>query len=92
MGGYIKVTASVISKDEGKSYEFNPRKTGNNASKYYFELTNVQGNHETFDALVEFNGEKVPDIKRRHLLIMKKEKTIIWHLTLLNWILKQMPF
>ena len=28
-----KVTASVISKDEGKSYEFNPRKTGNNAAQ-----------------------------------------------------------
>ena len=51
-----KVTASVISKDEGKSYEFNPRKTGNNVSKYYFELTNVPGNHESFDALIEFNG------------------------------------
>ena len=46
-----RVTASVISKDNGVTYEFNPRKTGDNAGKYYFELTNVTNNHETFDAL-----------------------------------------
>ena len=57
-----------------KSYEFNPKKTGNNVSKYYFELTNVPGNHESFDALIELMVEKVPDIKRKHLLIMMKVK------------------
>ncbi len=41
-----RVTASVISKDEGVTYDFNPRKTGSNASKYYFQLTNVTNNHE----------------------------------------------
>lgn len=51
-----KVTASVISTDGGKTYKFNPRKKGTNASKYYFELTNVNADHESFDALVEFDG------------------------------------
>ena len=32
-----RVTASVISKDNGVTYEFNPKKTGDNAGKYYFE-------------------------------------------------------
>ena len=60
-----RVTASVISKDNGVTYEFNPRKTGDNASKYYFELTNVTNNHETFDALVEFNGGKSSGYKKK---------------------------
>lgn len=60
-----RVTASVISKDDGVTYEFNPRKTGDNASKYYFELTNVTNNHETFDALVEFNGGKSSGYKKK---------------------------
>lgn len=51
-----KVTASVISTDGGKTYKFNPRKKGKNASKYYFELSNVNADHESFDALVEFDG------------------------------------
>ena len=60
-----RVTASVISKDDGVTYEFNPRKTGDNASKYYFELTNVTNNHETFDALLEFNGGKSSGYKKK---------------------------
>ena len=59
------VTASVISTDNGKTYKFNPRKTGDNASKYYFELTNVANNHETFDALVEFDGSKSSGYKKK---------------------------
>lgn len=59
------VTASVISTDNGKTYKFNPRKTGDNASKYYFELTNVTNNHETFDALVEFDGSKTSGYKKK---------------------------
>lgn len=51
-----KVTASVISTDGGKTYKFNPRKKGKNASKYYFELTDVNADYESFDALVEFDG------------------------------------
>lgn len=51
-----RVTASVISTDGGKTYKFNPRKKGSNASKYYFELTDVEADHENFDALVEFDG------------------------------------
>ena len=47
------------------TYEFNPRKTGENASKYYFELTNVTNNHESFDALVEFNGGKDSGYKKK---------------------------
>lgn len=53
-----KVTASVISTDGGKTYKFNPRKKGTNASKYYFELTNVEADHGSYDALVEFDGSK----------------------------------
>ena len=59
------VTASIISTDGGKTYKFNPRKTGENASKYYFELTNVTNNHETFDALVEFDGSKSSGYKKK---------------------------
>lgn len=59
------VTASVISTDNGKTYKFNPRKTGDNASKYYFELTNVNNNHETFDALVTFDGSKTSGYKKK---------------------------
>lgn len=60
-----RVTASVISKDEGVTYEFNPRKTGENASRYYFQLQNVTDNHETFDALVEFDGGKSSGYKKK---------------------------
>ena len=51
-----KVTASVISTDGGKTYKFNPRKKGSNASKYYFELSGVEADHGSYDALVEFDG------------------------------------
>lgn len=60
-----RVTASVISKDNGVTYEFNPRKTGDNAGKYYFELTNVTNNHETFDALVKFDGGRSSGYKKK---------------------------
>lgn len=59
------VTASVISTDNGKTYKFNPRNTGDNASKYYFELTNVNNNHETFDALVTFDGSQSSGYKKK---------------------------
>ena len=59
------VTASVISTDNGKTYKFNPRKNGDNASKYYYELTNVNNNHETFDALVTFDGSKDSGYKKK---------------------------
>ena len=60
-----KVTASVISTDGGKTYKFNPRKKGSNASKYYFELTNVTVNHESFDALAEFDGSESSGYKEK---------------------------
>ena len=60
-----KVTASVISTDDGKTCKFNPRKKGSNASKYYFELTNVTANRETFDALVEFDGSESSGYKEK---------------------------
>ena len=59
------VTASVISTDNGKIYKFNPRNTGDNESKYYFELTNVNNNHETFDALVTFDGSQSSGYKKK---------------------------
>lgn len=60
-----KVTASVISTDNGKTYTFNPRESGENASKYYFELTDVENYHESFDALVEFDGSKTSGYKKK---------------------------
>ena len=53
-----RVTASVISTDNGKTYKFNPRETGENASKYYFQLTDLKNDQESFDALIEFDGSK----------------------------------
>ena len=53
-----RVTASVISEDNGRTYTFNPRESGENASKYYFQLTNVKNDRESFDALLEFDGSK----------------------------------
>lgn len=60
-----KVTASVISTDGGKTYKFNPRKKGANASKYYFEMTNVTANKENFDALLEFDGSESSGYKEK---------------------------
>ena len=68
------VTASIISTDGGKTYKFNPRKTGENASKYYFEMTNVTNNHETFDALVEFDGSKSSGYKKKTATSKEKGK------------------
>lgn len=60
-----RVTASVISKDNGRTYEFVPRTTGKNESKYYFETTNVTENHETFDVLAEFDGSRDTKYKKK---------------------------
>lgn len=68
------VTSSILSTDGGKTYKFNPRKTGENASKYYFELTNVTDNHETFDALVEFDGSKSSGYKKKTATSKEKGK------------------
>ena len=47
-----KVTASVISHDDGKTYKFNANDTG----KYYYSMSNVKNLNEIFDVLVEFDG------------------------------------
>lgn len=60
-----KVTASVISLDDGVTYEFNPRQSGENESKYYFQLTNVANHRETFDALIEFDGGRTSGYKKK---------------------------
>lgn len=60
-----KVTASVISTDGGKTYKFNPRKKGANASKYYFEMTNVATDHNSFDVLAEFDGSEDSGYKEK---------------------------
>ena len=60
-----KVTASVISTDNGKTYTFNPRETGENASRYYFELTDLENDHENFDALIELDGSKTSGYKKK---------------------------
>lgn len=50
------VTASIISEDNGKTWTFNPRTTGKNKSKYYFQIAGLQSGSEEFDALVTFDG------------------------------------
>ena len=50
------MTASIISEDNGKTWTFNPRTTGKNKSKYYFEIAGLQSGTEEFDALVTFDG------------------------------------
>ena len=40
-------------------------KSGENASKYYFELTNVKNDKESFDALVTFDGSKTSGYKKK---------------------------
>ena len=50
------VTASIISEDNGKTWTFNPRTTGKNKSRYYFEIAGLQSGSEEFDALVTFDG------------------------------------
>ena len=60
-----KVTASVISEDGGKTGKFNPRKKGDNASKYYFELTDVNMDKESFDVLAEFDGSRSSGYKKK---------------------------
>lgn len=55
------VTASVISKDGGITYKFNPRKKGTDSSKYYFELTNIKSgldSNNSYDALIKFDGSQ----------------------------------
>lgn len=59
-----QVTASVISEDNGRTYKFNPRTSGENESKYYFELTNVKGEKENYDVLAEFDGSKDSGYKK----------------------------
>ena len=49
-----RVTASVISYDDGKTYKFN----ANDTDKYYYSMSNVKNLHETFDVLVEFDGSE----------------------------------
>lgn len=61
------VTASVISKDGGITYDFNPRKKGTYASEYYFEATNIKSSEnskEEFDALITFDGSKTSGYKK----------------------------
>ena len=56
-----KVTASVISHDDGKTYKFN----ADNTSKYYYSMSNVKNLNETFDVLVEFDGSADTEYKKK---------------------------
>lgn len=56
-----KVTASVISKDAGKTYKFN----ANDTDKYYYMMSNLQNLKETFDVLVEFDGSEDSGYKKK---------------------------
>ena len=65
------VTASVISRDNGITYKFNPRKKGIDSSKYYFELTNIKSgtdSNESYDALVEFDGSQSSGYKNSNTI------------------------
>ena len=59
-----KVTASILSTDNGKTYTFLPRTKGTNASKYYFSMEGIKNQNNTFDALVEFDGSKASGYKK----------------------------
>ena len=56
-----KVTASVISKDDGKTYKFN----ANDTDKYYYVMTGVENENETFDVLAEFDGSADSGYKKK---------------------------
>lgn len=56
-----RVTASVISHDDGKTYKFN----ANDTDKYYYSMSNVKTLHETFDVLVEFDGSEDSGYKKK---------------------------
>ena len=56
-----RVTASVISYDDGKTYKFN----ANDTDKYYYSMSNVKNLHETFDVLVEFDGSEDSGYKKK---------------------------
>ena len=60
-----QVTASVISKDNGKTYTFNPRTKGANQSKYYFQIAGMEAGNQTFDALITFDGSKDSGYKKK---------------------------
>lgn len=63
-----KVTAAVVSKDNGATWQLNPRTKGENASRYYFQMTNVTHLHETFDILAEFDGSSASGYKKQNLM------------------------
>lgn len=60
-----KVTSSILSKDGGNTYTFLPRESGENASKYYFEMEGVENETQKFDALIEFDGSKSSGYKKK---------------------------
>ncbi len=73
-GDKEQVTASIFSQDDGKTYEFHPRKSGENASRYYYQMTNVRNLHETFDVLAEFDGSHTSGYKKKNNLVTEDEK------------------
>lgn len=73
-GEETQITASVISTDDGKTYRFHPREKGENASKYYYQMTNVKNLHETFDILAEFDGSRDSGYKKQNNLSKENQK------------------
>ena len=59
-----KVTASVISTDGGRRISL-IREKKVPMHRNYLKLTNVTVNHESFDALVEFDGSETSGYKKR---------------------------
>ena len=58
------VTSSILSLDNGKTWEFLSRTTGVNRSKYYFEMKNLVEESRAFDVLVTCDGGEESGYKK----------------------------
>ena len=54
--GEKDITSSILSKDNGKAWEFIPRESGTQRSKYYFQVSGLEKDTREFDVLVTFDG------------------------------------
>lgn len=86
------VTASVISTDNGRTGTFNPRTKGKNQSKYYFQIDGLKNGDETFDALVTFDGAKIPAIRNSRERHKRIRRMIMRCRIFQNWIQRAMLF
>lgn len=59
-----EVTSSILSKDEGKTWEFVRRTKGKNRFQYFFEIEQIKEGKHMFDVLVQFDGSKHSGYKK----------------------------